>query len=185
MRASQINMSSLKVLKTFTIGKGQTMDIIEDKSAAEDSIDRYFSEATFTGEELFKVPPHWHKKHDEYIRVMEGRAKITLDGKEIIVKAGDPPVLIARRVVHSIETFEGERAVIQERPSPGGIYKAMFFNDMFCKGPSPGFWYLMRAFYDGDGYIALPLYFRFFDVLFITVFGGIAHLFTAPRPQSL
>ena len=36
---------------------------------------------------------------------------------------------------------------------------------MLSRGPSPGFWYNMRVFYDGDGYIALPLYFRFFDEL--------------------
>lgn len=38
-----------------------------------------------------------------------------------------------------------------------------FFNDMFNVGPSPGFWHLMRVFYDGDGYVVLPLPFRIFD----------------------
>lgn len=67
----------------------------------------------------------------------------------------------------------------------------------------------MRSFYDGDGYVSLPLYFRFFDIAvsasryknytpdlfevpiilthfcrqFITVFGGLAKLFLpAPKP---
>ncbi|KAI1425315.1 hypothetical protein F5Y12DRAFT_747939 [Xylaria sp. FL1777] len=177
-------MSSVKTLKTLSMGKGLTLCIMENESVPEDSIDRYYSEATCTGEEPFMTPSHWHKKHAEYITIVEGRAKLTLDGKEIIVKAGDPPVLIARRVVHSVESFKGERAIIQERPSPGGIYKALFFNDIFGEKP-PGFWHFMRALYDGDGYVPLPLYFRFFDQVFVIVFGGIAHLFIAPRSEKL
>lgn len=38
-----------------------------------------------------------------------------------------------------------------------------FFNDMFNDGPTPGFWHLMRVFYDGDGYVVLPLPFRIVD----------------------
>ncbi|KAI1157811.1 hypothetical protein F5B18DRAFT_665699 [Nemania serpens] len=178
-------MSSVKVLKTLAVGKGITIQLKEDESAPEGSSDRYYTEAATNGEEPFVVPPHWHKEHAEYLTVVEGRAKVTLDGKETILKAGDPPVLVARRVVHSIETFAGEKAVVQERPSPGGDYKIMFFNDMFNDGPTPGFWHLMRVFYDGDGYVALPLPFRIVDEIFITVFGSIAHLFKGPRPQKL
>ncbi|KAI0967661.1 hypothetical protein F4678DRAFT_465261 [Xylaria arbuscula] len=178
-------MSSIKVLKSLTMGKGIVLNIVEDETAPEDSIDRYISEVTSTGEESLKIQPHWHKDHAEHITVIEGRLKITLNGKEIIVKSGDPSVLVARRVVHSLETFKGERAVIQERPSPGGVYKALFFNDMFYKGTSPGFWHLMRAFYDGDAYIVLPFHFRFFDEVFLKVFGGIAHFLMAPRLQKL
>lgn len=39
-----------------------------------------------------------------------------------------------------------------------------FFNDLLSEGPTMTFWHAMRSFYDGDGYPALPLYFRFFDV---------------------
>ncbi|KAI1181449.1 hypothetical protein F5B17DRAFT_425286 [Nemania serpens] len=178
-------MTSVKVLKSFPVGKGITLRLKEDERAPKDSSDRYFTEVTTNGEEAFIVPPHWHKEHAEYLTVVEGRAKVTLDSKEVIIQAGDAPVLVARRVVHSIETFVGERVVIQERPSPGGDYKIMFFNDMFNVGPSPGFWHLMRVFYDGDGYVVLPLPFRIFDEIFITVFGAIAHLFEDPRPQKL
>ncbi|KAI1743395.1 hypothetical protein F4680DRAFT_410026 [Xylaria scruposa] len=178
-------MGSFKVLKTLQMGKGIALRLIENEEAPEDSIDRYFSEATCTGEEPINILAHWHKKHAEQLTVIEGRVKVTLDGEEHIVKAGDPPVLVARRVVHSIQSFKGETTVVQERPIPGGNYKLMFFNDMLGKGVSPGFWHLMRVFYDGDGYIVLPLYFRVFDEIFITVFGGIAHLFTASRPTEL
>lgn len=39
-----------------------------------------------------------------------------------------------------------------------------FFADIFEQEHMNSFWYTMRAFYDGDGYAKLPLYFRFFDV---------------------
>ncbi|KAI1360497.1 hypothetical protein F5Y08DRAFT_348719 [Xylaria arbuscula] len=178
-------MPSSKVLKTLQMGKGIELHLIENEDVAEDSIDRYVTKCTCTGEEPLNVPPHWHKEHAEQMTLLEGRVKITLNGKTRIVKAGDPPVLVERRVVHSFQSFKGERVVVEERPIPGGKYKFMFFNDMLSKGTSQGFWYNMRVFYDGDGYIALPLYFRFFDELFIKVFGGIAHLFMAPRPKEL
>lgn len=39
-----------------------------------------------------------------------------------------------------------------------------WFNDFLVDQHYKSFWYSMRSFYDGDGYISLPLYFRFFDV---------------------
>lgn len=39
-----------------------------------------------------------------------------------------------------------------------------FFNDMLSDGWPAGFWYLMRVFYDNDGYPDMGLYFSFFDV---------------------
>lgn len=50
---------------------------------------------------------------------------MTLDGKTIIVKAGDPAVLIKRRVVHSVQSFKGERTVFREQPDTAGDYKAL------------------------------------------------------------
>lgn len=62
----------------------------------------------------------------------------------------------------------------------------------------------MRAFFDGDAYLALPLYFRAIDevvssteahvnrglafadkIKFLTVFGGVAHLFAPSKPETL
>ncbi|KAI0102842.1 hypothetical protein GGR51DRAFT_526389 [Nemania sp. FL0031] len=178
-------MPSSKVLKTLSMGKGTQFRLIENEDVPEDSIDRYVTEANCTGEEIFDVPPHWHKRHAEQFTVIEGRIKITLNGEARIVNAGDPPLLIARRVVHSIQSFKGEKAIAQERVIPGGKYKFLFFNDFMNEEASPGFWRTMRVFYDGDGYIPLPLYFQFFDELFMKVFGGIAHLFVAPQPKEL
>lgn len=44
---------------------------------------------------------------------------------------------------------------------PGRRYR--FFNDIFSTGIFGGFFHTMRAFYDGDTYLALPLYFQFID----------------------
>ncbi|KAI0902860.1 hypothetical protein F4823DRAFT_361633 [Ustulina deusta] len=178
-------MTSSKVLNTLSMGKGIELRLFENEDVSEDSIDRYVTEISCTGEEAVNVPPHWHKRHAEQFTVIEGRIKITLNGEAYIVNAGDPPLLIARRVVHSIQTFKGEKVVGQERVIPGGKYKFLFVNDLLNKGASPGFWRDMRVLYDGDMYIPLPLYFRCFDELFIKVFGGIAHLFMASRPKEL
>lgn len=38
-----------------------------------------------------------------------------------------------------------------------------FFNDMMSQGSFSGFWHIMRAFYDGDAYLALPFGVKFID----------------------
>lgn len=48
-----------------------------------------------------------------------------MDGKLVILKAGDPTLLVPPRVVHSIRAFKGERLVIQEQADPPGDYKVM------------------------------------------------------------
>ncbi|KAI4859874.1 hypothetical protein F4820DRAFT_438513 [Hypoxylon rubiginosum] len=178
-------MSSVKVLKTLGVGKGITMKITIDEAEPEDSINRYTMDTVSTGEEALHIPPHWHKNHSEYLSVVEGRVEVTLNGDKVIVKAGDPAVRVPRRVVHSIRGFKGEKLIFRERPDPAGMYKAMFFNDIFSTGIFGGFFHTMRAFYDGDTYLALPLYFQFIDEVFLAIFGGIAHLFAPGKPEKL
>jgi mannose-6-phosphate isomerase-like protein (cupin superfamily) len=57
--------------------------------------------------------------------VVEGRVEITLNGKTIPMKAGDPEVLVPRRAVHSVKGFKGEKLIFREKPDPAGIYKAL------------------------------------------------------------
>ncbi|KAI1425413.1 hypothetical protein F5Y12DRAFT_747413 [Xylaria sp. FL1777] len=178
-------MSSVKVLKTLGVGKGITMNITIDESEPEDSVNRYAMDTICTGEEILNIPPHWHKEHAEYLSVIEGRIELTLNGDKVILKAGDPALFVPRRIVHSFISFKGESVILRERPDPAGLYKAMFFNDIFSTGTFGGFWHILRAFYDGDSYIALPLHFQFLDEVFLTVFGGIAHLFAPLKPESL
>ncbi|MFC7540215.1 cupin domain-containing protein [Siccirubricoccus deserti] len=51
------------------------------------------SEASFAFDTLFPpgtfVPPHVHPTQDEYIRVLEGRFELMLDGKDSFAEAGD------------------------------------------------------------------------------------------------
>ncbi|KAG9239867.1 hypothetical protein BJ878DRAFT_546915 [Calycina marina] len=180
-------MDSVKTLKVLNIGKGQTMEIKIDESQPEDSVLRYAMDTISTGEEALDTPPHWHKNHDEHFSVLEGRLEFTLDGKEMIIKAGDPETFVPRRKVHQVKGFKGERLVFRERPDPAGMYKALFFNDVFAYGSiGPGnIWHTLRAFYDGDAYIALPLRSQVVDQVFITLFGGLARLFVAKKEETL
>lgn len=65
------------------------------------------------------------QNHSEYITVLEGRLLVTCNGDTVEVKAGDPPFLIPRRAVHSMQGFKGERFVGRERPDPPGMYKVL------------------------------------------------------------
>ncbi|KAI0381349.1 hypothetical protein F5Y04DRAFT_255274 [Hypomontagnella monticulosa] len=178
-------MASYKIIKTLGVGKGINMDIKVDEAEPEDSINRYAMDTTCTGEEALFIPAHWHKDHAEHLSVLEGRMEINLNGDKFILKAGDPAVLVPRRARHSIKGFTGERLIFRERPDPAGMYKALFFNDVLSTGKFGSIWHLLRAFYDSQTYLALPFYFQFIDEVFITIFGGIAHLFAPPRPETL
>ncbi|KAK2594391.1 hypothetical protein QQS21_007897 [Conoideocrella luteorostrata] len=178
-------MEGFKLLKTLTLGKGQTMEIKMNESEPEDSVNRWAIDTVCTGEEALEVPPHWHKNHQEHFTVLEGRLEMTMDGKKTVVKAGDPTFLVQRKVVHSVKALEGERVVFREQPDPAGEYKALFFNDVFSQGGFGGIMHTLRAFYDGDAYLALPLGSRMVDEAFLTVFGGLAHVFGAKKPQKL
>ncbi|KAI2607144.1 uncharacterized protein GGS25DRAFT_494566 [Hypoxylon fragiforme] len=178
-------MGSIKILKTLRVGKGITMDITINEAEPEDSINRYAMDTICTGEEVLDIPAHWHKDHAEYLHVIEGRVEITLNGDKVLMKAGDPAVRVSRRAVHSIKGFRDERLVLRERPDPAGMYKALFFNDVLSTGMFGSFWHVVRAFHDWDTYLALPLYFRFFDEVFMMIFGCIARLFAPPKPKGL
>lgn len=127
------------------------------------------------------------------MRVIEGRLEVTLEGKIFVVTPSDGQVLIPKGQGHSLKSFKGERLVFEERTAPSGDYKARsdylwatakrralrnspsdadkiarFFNDLLSQpldeNFNGSFWHTMRAFYDGDTYPNLGLYFRFFDV---------------------
>lgn len=162
------------------------MDIIIDHALPEDAIERVTMINmcdNSPGSHVFHVPAHWHKHHSEYITVLEGRCTITLDGKPNVVCATDPnpTVYIPARHTHSMQGFEGERLVLQERADPAGRYKAEFFNDILSEGKMPGFWHVMRSFYDGDTYAALPGNLGIVDQAFTFVFGAIAKFIAPPK----
>lgn len=178
-------MSTVKVIKTLQFGPGVTFNIKLDESEPETSVDRYATEVHCADGGELSVPSHWHKNHTERMIVIKGRLEITLDGKKIIVNAGDAPLMIPPRVVHSVKGFKGEEVVAQEQALPGGSYKAEFFNDMLQGGTFKNPALILRSFLDGDIYLALPLYFRVFDEIFLTIFGTIARLFAPKKPKHL
>ncbi|KAF3763323.1 hypothetical protein M406DRAFT_357014 [Cryphonectria parasitica EP155] len=180
-------MGRPEIFKTLHMAEGMYMNILFDPSLPSDSLDRWQAEVVCEGSKpgvgTFSVPPHWHKKHSEKMTVIEGRIKVTIDGKEKIVGPGER-ITIPAYTVHSIAGFKGERLVCRERADPSGDYKAAFFNDLLARGWPTPFLYSMRVFYDGDIYPSLGLGWKGFDVAFVTVFGLIAKLFM-PEKQKL
>lgn len=57
--------------------------------------------------------------------MIEGKVKIRLNGNTVLMKAGDPAVLVPRRAVHSVRGFKGEKLIFREKSDPAGIYKAL------------------------------------------------------------
>ncbi|KAI1856781.1 hypothetical protein JX265_011422 [Neoarthrinium moseri] len=180
-----------ETVKTLTMSPGVTVDIQVNADEPETSIDRYAVDTICTGKsgtDAFYVPPHWHKHHSEHFTVLEGRVAVTIDGVKHVIRAGDPVLFVPARTVHSIQGFKGERLVVRERADPAGDYKAVFFSDVFSTGSFGTLAdvpHMLRAFYDGDTYLALPLYFRFFDEVFMTIAGGLAHLIAPKRVKTL
>lgn len=64
--------------------------------------------------------------HDEYMRVIEGRLEVTLEGKKHTITPSDGQLLIKKGQIHSLRIFKGERMVLEERTSPPGDYKARY-----------------------------------------------------------
>jgi mannose-6-phosphate isomerase-like protein (cupin superfamily) len=181
-------MSAGKVAKVLNFSPGVILQVKVDESVPETSVDRYAAEIHCSeGDNVaeFYVPPHWHNNHTERMTVLEGRLEVVLEGKRIVIKAGDAPVIIPPRAVHSLRGFKGEKLVFQEQAFPGGRYKAEFFNDLLQEGKFGNPALALRAFYDNDTYLALPFYFRFVDQVFITIAGNIARLFAPNKPESL
>ncbi|KAH8777369.1 hypothetical protein F5883DRAFT_543377, partial [Diaporthe sp. PMI_573] len=159
-------MSETKVVKSLSMGKGITLNLIFDPSQPEDSLTRWTSEGIVEGrpgDDVFEVPPHWHSSHSEVMDVREGRIQVTIDGVTSVVVAGEKAHIPAG-AVHSIKGFPGERVVVRESADPAGEYKHLFFADLLSQSWPSGFWHTMRVFYDWDAYPAMGLYFKFFDV---------------------
>lgn len=71
---------------------------------------------------------HWHQDHDEYLRVVRGRIRVTLGGETRVVAGGDPEVAIPRYAWHSWQRAEMDGVVVvEERTAPADLQKAVFF----------------------------------------------------------
>ncbi|KAK7713657.1 hypothetical protein SLS63_012039 [Diaporthe eres] len=120
-------MSGSKEIKRLPIGPGIHQYILLDESLPEAGpLSQWSSRVVCDGgsSDPLNVPSHWHKYHDEYMRVIEGRLEVTLEGKTFVVTPSDGQVKIPKGQAHSLKSFKGERMVFEERTAPPGDYKA-------------------------------------------------------------
>jgi len=180
-------MADIEEIMPVFPGRGCTMRMFIDHSKPADDPDYNWSETSYDGEEdsdVLSVPPHWHQYHDEVMEVLSGRLKFYVDGKEIIVSEGDPPLTIRRGSVHGFTVIKGESTTFKEKTNPTGEFKSLLFHDIFQDG-NPSFALVMRAFYDGDTYISLPGNIKLLDRIFITVVGFVSKAFAPTKPTAL
>lgn len=65
------------------------------------------------------------QNHQECFTVLQGELEVTLNGVKKTLKAGDPPLLLPRRAVHSFKAVKGAPVHFREQPDPPGMYKAL------------------------------------------------------------
>jgi len=122
------------------------------------------------------------KHHDETLEVLCGRMKFHIAGKEFVGSADDGPMTVPRGCVHGFTAIKGEKVTMKEMTNhPSGDFKVLFFQDLFQEG-NPSFFMVMRAFYDGDGYLSLPGNIKLLDELFITIVGFLSKAFVPVKP---
>ena len=91
---------------------GQTYRPVQ-YSAASFAFDTLFPPSTF-------VPPHVHPTQDEFIRVLEGRFELMLDGETLSAQAGDL-ICLPKGLAHGIFNRSGNdvRALFWVAPARG------------------------------------------------------------------
>lgn len=157
----------------------------EDTSKELGASGRFWTEVSYDGHASSEVPDvfkHWHKHHDEWVEVLSGRVSIFRNGTWTTMTPQTGKLLVPRRTVHAFNFFKGEKAVARESTQPSGDFKHFFFRDMFAGG-QVSFLRAIRACYDGDTCVALPLGIFFVDEIFTNVFGWIATLLYPRAPE--
>jgi hypothetical protein len=129
-----------------------------------------------------EVGNHWHKYHDEWMEVVSGRVSFYHNGKWKTVTPESGAQFLPRRTTHGFKFFKGEATVARERTEPTGDFKHHFFEDLLAAG-GISFGRAMRAFRDGDTYVALPMGIGLIDEAFTNVVGAIAMLFYPRAPE--
>ncbi|TRM55790.1 hypothetical protein BD626DRAFT_415509 [Schizophyllum amplum] len=79
----------------------------------------------------FQVPPHWHARHTEYVNVVEGRLRVTVDGVMSEIGANDGPARVPPRAVHALDSVPGEVCVVEEWVDPGDKEYELVFRNLF------------------------------------------------------
>ncbi|KAH8593088.1 hypothetical protein B0O99DRAFT_628063 [Bisporella sp. PMI_857] len=178
-------MTNIRETEPIVAGKGCLIRVFIDEDKKKSGTPgSHWTEVSYDGEpdSLFEVPNHWHKYHDEYWTVLDGKFEAVINGKSRIFQPSDGEVHIPRRQVHGIKAIKGIRSTLKESTNPSGEFKEAFLRDLNQNG-NPGFWLAMRVFYDGDTYPIVGTPFRIVDQAFVTVLGFIGK-FLAPAPAS-
>ncbi|KAL1695230.1 hypothetical protein GGG16DRAFT_121840 [Schizophyllum commune] len=81
----------------------------------------------------FVVPPHWHARHTEYINVVEGRLKVTVDGVTTERTSSDGPAKIPPGSVHALESVQGDVCIVEEWVDPGPKEYELVFRNLFSE----------------------------------------------------
>ncbi|KAI0110176.1 hypothetical protein F4814DRAFT_461330 [Daldinia grandis] len=76
--------------------------------------------------------PHWHGAHTEFLRVVAGRARVTLSGRAFCVGPAEGVVMVPRGAVHEWCRAGGEEGelVVEEWTEPRDGAKEMFFRNL-------------------------------------------------------
>ncbi|KAJ4475030.1 hypothetical protein J3R30DRAFT_3406194 [Lentinula aciculospora] len=133
-------------------------------------------------DDIFQVPLHWHKDHDEIITVLEGKLRVTLGGKTAVYTPESGDAFVLRGVPHALESSKGEPCVVSERTNPTFYAieqdfdtKELFFRNIFAIPgglSSGGLVPMMQVFYHGDGYPVFPVHVAWLEKAFVKVLGG-------------
>lgn len=126
---SRRQKQDLEILPHTVLQPGSILHYFHDPSRAEDDAERYWTEVVYDGlpnSKPFEVPRHWHKHHDEWWEVLEGRIEVYSEGELFVMSAGDPKKTSPRGTVHGVRMFAGERAVLKEKTMPTGKFKERY-----------------------------------------------------------
>jgi mannose-6-phosphate isomerase-like protein (cupin superfamily) len=66
------------------------------------------------------LPEHFHPSFEERWEVLEGSARLKLDGNWLDLGPEDGPVLVERGVRHELRNTSGRQAALQTQVTPGG-----------------------------------------------------------------
>ena len=153
------------------------MTFMEDPSQPVDTPNRQWSEAYYDGKPDSWCPVigvHWHKHHDEHLKVIQGKITFFINGESKVCTPEDEELFVPRLTRHGFKFHPGVETRLRERTNPVNAGKQDFFEDLLEDG-SPTFLTAMRSFYNGDCYPAFPGGFGSLEVAFVNVVGGFAH----------
>ncbi|AEM69515.1 Cupin 2 conserved barrel domain protein [Allomuricauda ruestringensis DSM 13258] len=80
------------------------------------------------------IPPHIHTKEDEVFRVIKGQVEIMVDGKTIVLEAGDT-AFAPKNIPHSWKVVGTEKAKMITSAFPAGI--EIMFRELADLPPGP------------------------------------------------